>query len=157
MLYYSFFPGILKGEVKCKLLSCVWLFVTPWIVAHQAPLSMRILQARILEWVAIASPPGDLPNPRIVPGSPALQADSLSSEPPGKPQEYWSGLKGNLKNLTNTTVWSLRKRNEPPVTPAYCVEVVSRLQHRKGKPKPSPMELQLTKLEKTVCGSQGGV
>ena len=39
-----------------------------------------ILQARILEWVAI-----DRPNPGIKPGSPALQADSLPSEPPGKP------------------------------------------------------------------------
>ena len=87
--------------------------MTPWTVAHQAPLSMGILQARILEWVAIASPPGDLPNPRIVPGSPALQADSLSTEPPGQPQEYWSGLKGNSENLTNATVWPLRKRNEP--------------------------------------------
>ena len=42
-----------------------------------------ILQARILEWVAIPSP--DLPNPRTEPGSPALQADSLPSGPPGKP------------------------------------------------------------------------
>ena len=38
-----------------------------------------ILQARILEWVAISSP-GNLPNPGIKPGSPTLQADSL---PPG--------------------------------------------------------------------------
>ena len=45
-----------------------------------------ILQARILEWVAIPSP-GDLPNPGIKPGSPALQADSLPSEPPGKPSK----------------------------------------------------------------------
>ena len=30
--------------------------------------------------------PGDLPNPRIKPRSPALQADSLPSEPPGKPE-----------------------------------------------------------------------
>ena len=30
------------------------LFVTPWTIAHQAPLSMGILQARILEWVAIS-------------------------------------------------------------------------------------------------------
>ena len=43
-----------------------------------------ILQARILEWVAIPSP-GDLPNPGIKPGSPTLKADSLLSEPPGKP------------------------------------------------------------------------
>ena len=41
-----------------------------------------ILQARILEWVAIPSP--DLPNPRTEPGSPALQADSLLFEPQGR-------------------------------------------------------------------------
>ena len=46
-----------------------------------------ILQARILEWVAVPSPPGDLPNPGIEPRSPAFQADSLPSEPPGKPEE----------------------------------------------------------------------
>ena len=34
-------------------LSRVWIFVTPWSVAHEAPLSVGILQARILEWVAI--------------------------------------------------------------------------------------------------------
>ena len=34
--------------------SRVQLFVTLWTVAHQAPLSMGILQARILEWVAIS-------------------------------------------------------------------------------------------------------
>ena len=46
-----------------------------------------ILQARILEW-GFASPfpsSGDLPNPGIKPRSSTLQADSLSSEPPGKP------------------------------------------------------------------------
>ena len=36
-----------------QLLSCVWLFATPWTVTHQASLSLGILQARILEWVAI--------------------------------------------------------------------------------------------------------
>ena len=35
-----------------------WLFSTPWAVAHQAPLSMEILQARILEWVAMPSSRG---------------------------------------------------------------------------------------------------
>ena len=38
---------------KVKSLSCVRLFVNPWTVARQVPLSMGILQARILEWVAI--------------------------------------------------------------------------------------------------------
>ena len=44
-----------------------------------------IFQARTLEWVAMSSP-GDLPNPGIKPRSPALQADSLLSESPGKPK-----------------------------------------------------------------------
>ena len=67
------------------LLSPVRLFVTPWAVAHQAPLSMGVLQARILECVAMPSS-GDHPNPRIELRSSALQADSLPSEPPGKPE-----------------------------------------------------------------------
>ena len=41
----------------------------------------EIFQARILEWVSISFSRGSLPEPR----SPALQADSLQSEPPGKP------------------------------------------------------------------------
>ena len=59
-----------------------------------APLSMEILQARTLEWVAIPSP-GDLPNPGIEPRSPALQADALTSEPPGVKS------KGRLANYIN--------------------------------------------------------
>ena len=43
-----------------------------------------ILQARILEWVAYPFS-ADLPNPGIKPGSPALQADSLPADLPGKP------------------------------------------------------------------------
>ena len=48
----------------CAVLSHVRLFVTPRTL--QAPLSMGILQARILEWVACL-PPGDLPNSGIEP------------------------------------------------------------------------------------------
>ena len=48
--------------------SCVWLFVTPWTVAHQAPLSMRF--SRQENWGGLPFPsPGDLPNPRIKPMS----------------------------------------------------------------------------------------
>ena len=42
--------------------------------------------ARILEWVAVPLPPGDLPSPGIEPRSPTLWADSLLSELPGKPR-----------------------------------------------------------------------
>ena len=59
---------------------------TPWTVAHQAPLSMGILQVRILEWVTM-TPSRDLPNPGIKSRSPALPADSLPAEPRGKPTE----------------------------------------------------------------------
>ena len=60
------------------------MFVTPWTVAHQAPLSMGF--SRQEYWSGLPFPsPGDLPNPGIKPGSPALQADSLPSEPPWKP------------------------------------------------------------------------
>ena len=45
--------------------------------------SHRILQARILEWLPFPSP--DLPDPGMEPVSPALQAGSLPSEPPGRP------------------------------------------------------------------------
>ena len=59
--------------------------MTPWTVARQAPLSMGFLEATILEWVATHSS-RDLPNPEIEFKSSALQADSLPSEPPGKPR-----------------------------------------------------------------------
>ena len=53
--------------------------------AHQFPLSMRILQARILEWVGMPSSRGSS-DPGNEPGSPTLQADSSASELPEKPQ-----------------------------------------------------------------------
>ena len=47
-----------------------------------------ILQAGTLERAAIFLPPGGRPSPVIQPGSPALLADSLPSEPPGKPSRW---------------------------------------------------------------------
>ena len=63
----------------------VLLFVTLWTLVCQIPLSMGILQVRILEWVAMPSS-RDLPSPGFEPRSPALQVDSLPSEPTGKPE-----------------------------------------------------------------------
>ena len=70
----------------CFMLSRVQLFATPWTVARQVPLSMGILQARTVEWVAMPSSMGSS-HPAIKPQSPALQADSFPSEPPGKPTQ----------------------------------------------------------------------
>ena len=73
-------------KVKVKSLSHVWLFATPWTVAYQASPSMGF--SRQEYWSGLPFPsPGDLLNPRIKPGSPALEADALNSEPPRKLQE----------------------------------------------------------------------
>jgi len=64
--------------------SHVWLFVTPRTVAWHVPLSMGF--SRQEYWSGLPClPPGDLPDPGTETGSPEWQADSLSSEPPGKP------------------------------------------------------------------------
>ena len=69
--------------MKLKSLSRVRLFVTPWTVAYQDPLSMGFSRQKC--WSGLSFPsPGDLPDPGIEPRSLALQADVLPSEPPGK-------------------------------------------------------------------------
>ena len=71
-------------KVKVKSLSRVQLFATPWTVAYQASPSMGF--SRQEYWSGLPFPsPGDLPHPGIEPGSPALEADTLTSEPPGRP------------------------------------------------------------------------
>ena len=66
------------------VLSHVQLFVTLWTVAFQAPLSLGFSQQEY--WSGLPFPlPGVLPDPGMETGSPTLQADSLPSEPPGKP------------------------------------------------------------------------
>ena len=73
--------------LKVKSLSRVQLFATPWIVAHQAPLSMEF--SRLEYWSGLPFPsPGDLLDPGIEPMSPSLQAHTLTSEPPRKPFIY---------------------------------------------------------------------
>ena len=90
------FPGgsVVKNppaNAGVKLLSRVRLFATPWTVAYQAPPSVGFSRQECLSRLPFPSP-GDLPDPGIEPGSPALQADALLSEPPGKPKfNPWSG------------------------------------------------------------------
>ena len=61
--------------------SCPTL-CNPWTVAHQASPSMGF--SRQEYWSGLPFPsPGDLPDPEIELGSPALEADALTSEPPG--------------------------------------------------------------------------
>ena len=82
---------------KCVSCSIMSDSVTPWTVAHQTPLSMGFPRQEY--WSQLPFPsPGDLPDPRIEPGSPALQAVSLPSEPPGNRAKAFKGsLQANIQ------------------------------------------------------------
>ena len=95
----------------CMLLNCfshVQLFATPWTVAFQAPLSLGF--SRQEYWSGLSCPPpGDFPNPGIEPRSPTLQADSLPTEPPGKPKNTGVGSLSLLQGLflTQESNWGI--------------------------------------------------
>ena len=82
-----------------KSLSHIRLSATPWTVAYQAPPLMGF--SRQEYWSGLPFPsPGDLPDPGIEPRSPALEADALTSEPPGKPIQ-----EGVPKSILTVQVW----------------------------------------------------
>ena len=114
-----------------KSLSRVRLFTALWTVAYQAPPSMAF--SRHEYWSGLPFPsPGDLPDPAIKPRSPVLEADTLTSETPGKTgsvtkscpnlatlwteepdrlqsmgfskQEYWSGLPFPSPKINYTSI-----------------------------------------------------
>ena len=98
-----------------KSLSRARLFVTPWTVAHQAPLSMAFFRQEY--WSGLPFPsPGDLPDPEIEPGSSALQADFLPSEPPGNPKEKLLSPFHRQRTFRQMTVTQL-VRTEPGYKP----------------------------------------
>ena len=76
--------NIFEGGVRVKSLSRVRLFETPWTVAYQPFMSMGFSREEYWSGLPFLSP-GDLPDPGIEPRFPALQTESLPSEPPGKP------------------------------------------------------------------------
>ena len=125
------------------MLSPAQLSVTPRTVACQAPLSMGILQTRILEWVAMPSSraylrPGH-PNPGIEPRTSTLQVDSLLSETPGKPRNTEVGSLSLLQGifLTQELNWGL----------LHCRQILYQQATREaqeywsGEPNPSPADL----------------
>ena len=84
--------NLLLNLYEVKSLSRVQLFATPWTVTYQIPLSMGFSRQEC--WSELPFPsPGDLPDPGIEPGSPALQPDALPSETPGKPPLNGGSLK----------------------------------------------------------------
>ena len=97
----------------------------PWAVAHQTPLSMGILQTRILEWLP-CPPPGDLPNPGIEPRSPLLQVGALPSELPGKPKNT---AVGSLSLLWG--IFSTQKSNQGLL---HCRQILYQLSYQGSLP-----------------------
>ena len=89
-------------KVKAKVTQSYPTLCDPTDCSCQAPLSMEFSQQEYSSGLPRPSP-GDLPNPGIKPGSLALRADSLLSEPPGKPP---SGVYVHLNMKT-------RKENMP--------------------------------------------
>ena len=100
------FPVVMYG---CEKESEVWLFATSWTVAYQAPPSMGFSRQEF--WSGLPFPsPGDLPNPGIEPRSPALQADALLSEPPGKLMvESWTIKKAECQRIDALELWCWRR------------------------------------------------
>ena len=74
-----------KNDRGCSCISET--LQPPWTVAHQAPLSKGFSRQKYWSWLPFPSP-GDLPDTGIKSRSPALQANSLPSEPPGKPHKW---------------------------------------------------------------------
>ena len=105
---------------KCYLLSCVQFFSTQWTVNQHTPSSMGL--ARQEYWSGLPyCLPGDLLNPGIESGSPALQMDSSPSKPPDDHLFYTDMKYGPLvfkvfllyspNNLLTKTVYVLARRN----------------------------------------------
>ena len=75
--------GTMKVKSESEVPQSCPLFATLWTVAYQAPPSMGF--SRQEYWSGLPFPsPGDLPDSGIEPGSPALQADALTSQPGSK-------------------------------------------------------------------------
>ena len=133
------------------------LFVTLWTVAHQAPLSMGF--SRKEYWSRLPCPSsGDLPNPGIEPkslASPALQADSIPTEPPGKPHhclkyhQYASASKSKTSpDISLELLYSV-----PYLT---TLPGLSHLRYRVAKmewPKSVP-QLQCLWAQSTICSGE---
>ena len=112
--------------------------MTPWTVAQQTALSMGF--SRKEYWNGLPfPPPGDLPDPGIEPTSPALQVDSFTTEPPGKP--FYPVAAAAAKSLQScrllATPWTAAYQAPPSMG-------FSRQECWSGVPSPSPRDTKRT-------------
>ena len=102
--------------------SCVWLFVSPWTVAHQAPLPMEFSRQEYWGGVPFLTP-GDLPNPGVESASlasPALAGGFFTTSNPREPQ---------MGYITQIRIWlyseNSLKRNMLIIQSTYKNEFLS--------------------------------
>ena len=109
-------------KVKVKSFSRVQLFATSWTRAYGASPSMGF--SRQEYWSGLPFPsPGDLPDPGIKPGSAALEADALTSEPPGKPKSYLRNSQSKGDTLIFLSVSCKQKINLSWKVPCLHLDV----------------------------------
>ena len=155
------------------ILSCfclVRLFVTLWIVAGQASLSMRFSRQEYRSGLP-CPPPGDLPNSGIKPTSPvssALQADSLLSEPPGRPLDLVRDLTVTsfllpLSSWAPLSRWaSFPVRSNQADLPLHCLfsptsfPVPCRSSIDAVPFPSSPLPVSMPPTDNAVCSNMGG-
>ena len=111
--------------MKVKALSRVLLFLTPWAVAYQAPRSVGFFRHEY--WSGLPFPfPADLPDLGVEPGSPALQADALLTELPGKTLGISHFLE-EISNLSHSIVFryffALVTEEGCLISPCYSLEL----------------------------------
>ena len=106
--------------------------LTPWTVALQAPLSMGFPRQEYWSGWPCRSP-GDLPNPGIKPGSPALQAGSLAAEPPGKRLKNWWNSLGQNGVGSLSVLQGIFPTQGSNLGLPHCKRILYQLSH-KGSP-----------------------
>ena len=104
-----------RKRLHARMLSRVPLFVNPWPGVRQAALSMEFSRQEYCSGLPLPSP-GNLSNPGIEPESPALQADSLPSELPGKPSSVLEVPKASVPSASTSPLL----RPAPPLPLHEC-------------------------------------
>ena len=98
--------GYLRALCMLSHFSCVQLFLIPWTITHQAPLSVGL--SRQEYWSRPpCSPPGNLPDPEMEPDSPVLQVDSLPMSHPGNSTEELASCKLKVGTISQELFCSL--------------------------------------------------
>ena len=108
-----------KSACCCLVSNCVQIFVTPWTIARQAPLSTGFPKQEY--WSGLPFPSlGDLPNPRTEPTYPALAGGFFTCEPPGKPKEPGCWMANQEGKVQKREIFFFVTVNEEPVEGRLC-------------------------------------